>query len=99
MLSHHYTSGMTADTLCFHEVRADDPLVTGSGYVDLRAALPGPEGDDFWLKALPPFGESLALRATFPLLTVRFPSVSLRVPAQPEDSRKEEEGSKSRKAW
>ena len=62
MLSLHYKGGMTWDTLCFHEVHADDPLVIGPNYVDIHVeALPDLEGDDFWWKVLPPHGELLVL--------------------------------------
>ena len=57
---------MTADTLCFHEVLADDPSVTGCGYVDLHTALPEVKGDDLWWEALPPHRESLLIGATLP---------------------------------
>lgn len=59
MLSRHYKSGMTSDTLCFHEVCADDQLVTGPGYMDVQTTLPELKGDDLWWTALPPNGESL----------------------------------------
>ena len=51
---------MTMDTLCFHEVRADDPSVTGPCYVDIHPqALPSLEVEDFWWQAPPPHGEWL----------------------------------------
>ncbi|KAF8141782.1 hypothetical protein EV363DRAFT_1392210 [Boletus edulis] len=55
MLSQHYRSGTTSDTLCFDKVRADNPLVTSPSYLDVHTALPKLEEDDFWWKALPPY--------------------------------------------
>lgn len=62
MLSRHYKGGTTLDTLCFDDVRADDPEVTGPNYVDVPLeALPDVGEGDFWWEALPPGGECLVL--------------------------------------
>ncbi|KAF8119136.1 hypothetical protein EV363DRAFT_1306183 [Boletus edulis] len=55
MLGRHYRSGMTLDTLSFDQVRADDPAITGSEYVEVPASsVPRPNGDDNWWLLLPP---------------------------------------------
>ncbi|KAF8119137.1 hypothetical protein EV363DRAFT_1203395 [Boletus edulis] len=70
MLSQHYRSGTTLDTLRFDEVRADDPLVTDPGYLDVHTALPKLEGDDFWWNALPPYGNRPSEHAGSPGIKV-----------------------------
>ena len=58
MLAHYYADGLTIDAFRFDDVRADDPSIIGSEYVDVPAhALPELKGADFsWWKGLPPSG-------------------------------------------
>lgn len=59
MLLRHYSGGMELDTLCFEDVRADDPSTIGPEYVDVSGdALPTLEGVDTWWKVLPSEGQS-----------------------------------------
>lgn len=58
VLLRYYVSGMRIDALRFEDVRADDPSVEGSMYVDvLSDALPELKGDNFWWRLPPPSGE------------------------------------------
>lgn len=58
MLFRHYSGGMTMDTLCFDDVRADDPSITDTSYVDVPAdALPDLVGTEFWWQEVPPSSE------------------------------------------
>ncbi|KAF9236959.1 hypothetical protein BU15DRAFT_63570 [Melanogaster broomeanus] len=71
---HHYTSGVTIDTLCFEDIHAYDlhPVITQPGYyVDVSPdALPELKGGDFWWQMLP---SSVSLRVTPPLLPSKVP--------------------------
>ncbi|KAF9219653.1 hypothetical protein BS17DRAFT_769874 [Gyrodon lividus] len=64
MFPHHYSGGMSVDTLCFHAVHADDPLIMGPEYVDmLPDAYPEISGDNHWWESPPP---SVSLRVNPP---------------------------------
>ncbi|KAN0094297.1 hypothetical protein V8E55_002584 [Tylopilus felleus] len=72
MLLRHYSGGMELDTLCFEDVRADDPSTIGPEYVDVSGdALPTLEGVDTWWKVLP---SEVGLRANTPLQSSKVPS-------------------------
>jgi hypothetical protein len=73
MLFQHYIGGMGVDTLNFDQVRADDPSVSSTEYVDVpRAALPNIEvtSTTYWWNRLPQLGESI-------LGILRMPSIVL----------------------
>ena len=58
MLLKHFSGGVGMETLRFHNVREDDPSVTGPNYVDVPAdSLPELEGANMWWKVPPPSGE------------------------------------------
>lgn len=84
LLYRHSTSGFGIDTLCFEEVLADDPEVSGPEYVDVPPGmLPELQGGDFWWKTPPSSGEST--RPSLPTFTLkpRHRTVSLGLPAPP----------------
>lgn len=59
MLFQHYVGGMGIDTLHFDQVRADDPSVSSTTYVDVpRASLPEIQvtSPTYWWNRLPQLG-------------------------------------------
>lgn len=62
MLFNHFSGGMGINTLCFDQVRANDPLVGGTMYVDVPpATLPKLQSSSpaYWWNSFPLSGESI----------------------------------------
>ncbi|KAN0090968.1 hypothetical protein V8E55_004534 [Tylopilus felleus] len=75
MLYRHYSGGIGLDTLCFEEVRENNPSTMGPEYVDVSVdALPPLEEVDTWWKVLPSNGRSF--RDAFKLSSDRSPQHS-----------------------
>lgn len=85
VLEHYYLSGMTKESLLLHEVRSDDPLVSGEEYVDVPSnGFPKLEGTtDFWWNT-PPSSGGLVLEMFRNLgLNFNAKTVQLKAPSPP----------------